>query len=231
MTSRTNSKQQILEKLLNTLLRYQAELIAIPAGKKARIFRRNKWTEINTCPKLTVEEIITEAEKTFGPTISEDLLRGKHALFDFKNRNFFLLLTENTEGGIFTIELLKELPKKTAWPSQVFDWIRVGGFLEVHDMEIYISILQELAKEKSNIIVSLERAIKYRILEPKGLVHQKELDLHFSTLREGLKEAGDLHANIIGIAEIALTDREKILIKELSRFYRLILLSEPQQAK
>jgi hypothetical protein len=186
---------------------------------------------IDDHPVLNTEELLEGIKTVFGDEIAEELLRGLNPIFNFRNREFFLSLNGNLSGIMFTIELLKEIPDKKSWPKEIFDWLKCGGFLEVENPELYAGILEEVGLQKDLIIVSLEQKIKYPIKAKNGLIHQKELGLHFLTLKEGLKEAFAMHANVIAIADIPLKNSGESGIKALSRLCPILLLSQLQQRK
>ena len=90
-------------------------------------------------------------------------------------------------------------------------WLRANhGILTIHDQALYASILKYFSQNRSESAVSLERSIKYPAKSFMGLIEQKELGEHFTTLEDGLREALKIKASLIAINEIKISRPEII---------------------
>ncbi len=200
-----------LPKLLRTLGQYEADLLICPSGNYPRILVKNQWKIIEDGE---TNDILPSLKEFLGENIVENLENGLEISHEYNGERFILSLQENQDGKIFLAQRLKalwnDLTGHKAFAS-IEKWLSANrGILTIHDQALYASILKYFSQHRTETAVSLERSIKYPAKSFMGLIEQKELGEHFTTLEDGLREALKIKANLIAINEIKITKPEVI---------------------
>jgi len=182
-----------------------------------RIWYKKAWRVIEEHPLMSSPVLHAHIRGSFGEAVSRDLDRHRRAFFEMNGHRFFLRFLGDKEGGSLLIERLEALPDPNHWPKAVHDWFAVGGFLEVDREELYASILKQWTHEKTGVGISLEKCIKYPIPPLNGLLQQREQGEHFTGLGRALKEALDLHPQLLAFNQMPFTDTEKGQLQNLAK--------------
>ena len=214
-----------LPKLLRTLGQYEADLLILPSGNFPRILVKNQWKIIEEGESSDIAGAIKEllGEKTL-----EDLENGLEISHEYNAERFIFSMQENQVGKVLLVQRLKplwnDLSGHKAFAS-IEKWLKTNhGILTIHDQALYASILKYFSQNRSESAVSLERSIKYPAKSFMGLIEQKELGEHFTTLEDGLREALKIKASLIAINEIKISRPE--IIQKIATEKLILLLPD-----
>lgn len=211
------SQQVRLGKLLRTLIEYRTDLAVVPIGQKVRVHYKKTWRVLEEHPILSSEGLRMAIRGSFGEEVSRSLDQNGKAFFELKGQSFLLRFLKDHTGGLLAIERLKALPEPDRWPHAVHNWLENGGYLELEAEELYAALLKTWVQEKSGLVVSLERTIKYPLQSGKAQLEQREWKKDFETLEQGINEALNLSISLLAINSITLSAEEKEKLKNLAR--------------
>ncbi len=193
-------------KLFRTLIQYKGSTLLLPAGESPRIWFQDQWHLIEEHQELDEDALCLELETVFGSLVWNDLKNGIESFFDYREHRFLLKSFENQKGSVLFAQELPAPPELEDWPEEARVWLKKGGLLKVKDAALYAAILRTVSQNREGNVVSLERRIHYPLPSYLGFIHQKELGEHFETLEEGLKEAIELHAEVLGLRELQIPE-------------------------
>lgn len=219
-----------LPKLLRTLGQYEADLLIFPSGNSPRILVKNQWKIIEEQNEVSSDQLIFGLKEFLGGSILENLENGLEISHKYDGERYILSMQENQDGKIFLAQRLKplwnDLTGHKAFVS-IEKWLRANrGILTIHDQALYASILKYFSQHRADTAVSLERGIKYPAKSFMGLIEQKELGEHFTTLEDGLREALKIKANLIAINEIKINKNEQAVIEKIATEKLILILPD-----
>lgn len=208
---------QNFPKLLRTLIEHDANRLLLPEGEPPRAFFANRWQNIEDHPPIDLKEGLESLRQLFPSDSFNEFQNGIDAIIEYRENRFHLSLQEGNAGDLVLVEMLKPIPRPDQWPTAVHNWLSAGGYLEVHNPELYAGILKNWIEKNNAIAVSLEKRVLYPLDSKQGFITQKELGRDFSNLKEGLLDAFALKPKLLALNQLPLSEKEQSVIKELAR--------------